>query len=375
MVTSYSMIENEMGYRGSKSGKYPVKEQRVDGSWINYKISNSILRYTLMGGESRYQIKVLSKQLKKFSSSAYVQVQWSKLDPWFVTGFSDGEASFSVSIYIDKRIKGRIGWVVKPSFQISLHSRDIKLLLQLQEFFACGSIVSKKNRSEKSFRVNSLHELTNFIIPHFENFPLLTQKQADFELFKEIVYLIKNKVHLTDVGLLQIINIRASINLGLSEYQKSEFINYKPVQRPIIKYTEIPNPNWIAGFSSAEGCFLASIKKANKNKIGQFVQLTFKISQHQRDKYLLELISKYLNCGKVYSKSVNAFDFKVGKFVDINNKIIPFFKAHSIQGIKQLDYQDFCEIASLIGEGKHLSTIGIAKIQLIKDKMNTKRKK
>ena len=69
------MIENEMGYRGSKSGKYPVKEQRVDGSWINYKISNSILRCTLMGGESRYPIKVLSKQLKKFSSSAYVQVQ------------------------------------------------------------------------------------------------------------------------------------------------------------------------------------------------------------------------------------------------------------------------------------------------------------
>ena len=57
------MIENEMGYRGSKSGKYPVKEQRVDGSWINYKISNSILRYTLMGGESRYPIKIPSNQI------------------------------------------------------------------------------------------------------------------------------------------------------------------------------------------------------------------------------------------------------------------------------------------------------------------------
>ena len=56
------------------------------------------------------------------------------------------------------------------------------------------------------------------------------------------------------------------------------------------------------------------------------------------------------------------------------NKIIPIFKAHSIQGFKQLDYQDFCEIATLIGEGKHLSPIGIAKIQLIKDRMNTKRK-
>ena len=170
-----------------------------------------------------------------------------------MTGFCDGEASFSVSIYIDKRIKGRTRWVVKPSFQISLHSRDMKLLLQLQEFFTCGSIVSKNNRSEKSFRVNSIHDLKHFIIPHFLYFPLLTQKSADFELFKQIIDLMYyNKNHLTDVGLPQIINIRASMNLGLSDLQKSEFINYKSVPRPNMQiYTEFPNPNWIAGFSSA----------------------------------------------------------------------------------------------------------------------------
>ena len=81
-----------------------------------------------------------------------------------------------------------------------------------------------------------------------------------------------------------------------------------------------------------------------------------------------------MNCGQVLYHSENAKVFIVSKFVDINNKIIPIFKGHSIQGRKQLDYQDFCEIAILIGEGKHLSPIGIAKIQLIKDRMNTKRK-
>jgi len=41
MVTSQKMNENEMGYRGSKSGKSPVKEQRVDGScFINNKKIN-----------------------------------------------------------------------------------------------------------------------------------------------------------------------------------------------------------------------------------------------------------------------------------------------------------------------------------------------
>ena len=69
---------------------------------------------------------------------------------------------------------------------------------------------------------------------------------------------------MTDEGLLQIINIRASMNLGLSDLQKSSFLDYKPVLRPNVKYTEIPDPNWIAGFSSGEGCFLVSLLKSEQ---------------------------------------------------------------------------------------------------------------
>ena len=60
------MNENEMEYRGSKlNTKMFEKEQRVDGSYCN-KIKNFIqLRYTLMGLETGYQIKILSKQINK----------------------------------------------------------------------------------------------------------------------------------------------------------------------------------------------------------------------------------------------------------------------------------------------------------------------
>lgn len=50
------------------------------------------------------------------------------------------------------------------------------------------------------------------------------------------------------------------------------------------------------------------------------------------------------------------------------------FKIYPIQGIKQLDYQDFCKVAALIDKDKHLSHEGLAKILLIKNRMNTKRK-
>jgi len=81
-----------------------------------------------------------------------------------------------------------------------------------------------------------------------------------------------------------------------------------------------------------------------------------------------------LNCGVVYTHSVNAFVFKVTNFEDIFKKIIPMFKDHPIQGIKKLDFQDFCKVTALIDKGKHLSHKGLAQIILIKNSMNTKRK-
>ena len=372
MVISYKMSENEMEYRGSNSVfNNTVKEQWVDGNWCKQLLH---LRCTLMGFERNYQIKILSKQLNKNKRNFSSLVKNSKINPWFVTGFTDAEGSFGVSIYIDKRIKKRIGWAIKPSFQISLNSKDINLLLQLQEFFGCGVIVKKNTRNEASFRVNSIQDLTNYIIPHFSNYSLLSQKAADFLLFTKIVKIINNKMHLTEKGLQQIINLRASINLGLSDLQKSKFPNYNPVARPIINLTENLEFNWISGFASGEGCFLLSISKSNKNKTGYAIQLIFKLTQHKRDKELLELSAKIFNCGSVYFHSENAFVYTVSKIADIIKIIIPMFKVYPIQGIKQLDFKNFCKVAALIDKDKHLNSKGLDQILLIKDRMNTKRK-
>jgi hypothetical protein len=83
MVTTQKMIEKEMGYRGSKSDLYnsnknkSVKEQRVDGSCFGY---NPKLRCTLLGGDSRYRIRIPSKQLnvKNLSTFNYP----SNVNPW-----------------------------------------------------------------------------------------------------------------------------------------------------------------------------------------------------------------------------------------------------------------------------------------------------
>lgn len=77
-------------------------------------------------------------------------------------------------------------------------------------------------------------------------------------------------------GIQTIINIRASLNLGLSEVQKVNFPNTIPVIRPCL--TEKIHPEWMAGFITGEGCFFIKITKG-RNKVGVGVQLVFQLAQ------------------------------------------------------------------------------------------------
>jgi hypothetical protein len=52
-----------------------------------------------------------------------------------------------------------------------------------------------------------------------------------------------NKEHLTIEGLHKIINIKSSMNLGLSKRLKDDFTNLTPVAKPLINTIKIPDPN------------------------------------------------------------------------------------------------------------------------------------
>jgi hypothetical protein len=50
------------------------------------------------------------------------------------------------------------------------------------------------------------------------------------------------KKHLTEEGLVEIVNIRASMNLGLSDELKKAFSNAVPVKRPLVLDLVIRDP-------------------------------------------------------------------------------------------------------------------------------------
>ena len=78
---------------------------------------------------------------------------------------------------------------------------------------------------------------------------------------------------------------------------------------------------------------------------------------------------EYFECGNFYYDH-ESLQFKVTKFKDLIEKVIPFFDKYKIIGEKAEDYQDFKKIADLIQKGTHLTTAGIDQIKTIKTKMN-----
>lgn len=371
------MRENKMGNRGSKSGisqGIAVKEQRVNDSYIGTLLNSPMLRYTLKGFKKNYQVRNPSNYLNSLrqystviSKVANSQIGGYSLKPYFVTGFTDAEGSFIVRIR--QNPKAKAGWSVETKFSFCIHKKDRMVLDLIQAFFGGVGSITYASKDTLHYRIASLHDLINVVLPHFDKYPLNSQKRADYFLFKEIVLLIKNKEHLTIEGIQKIVNLRASINLGGSESLKEAFPNTVPVERSVIEDIAIEDPYWFAGFASGEACFTVNIYKS-KTKLGEAVQLKFDLAQHSRDSKLLTSLQNLLGYGTVNKHSQNAVMFSATKFSDFKECLIPFFDKYQILGVKYEDYLDFKKVAQLIEKKAHLTIEGLEDIRRIKVKMN-----
>lgn len=292
-----------------------------------------------------------------------------KLNPYFVSGIIDGEGCFFIEIRKNNMYK--TGFGVQCGFHITLHKKDQALLEIIQLFFGGAGKITKQREDSLQYRVFSINDLA-VIINHLDRYPLITQKRADYELFKQALYLVSRKEHLTPEGLQKLVGIRASINLGLSASLKAAFPNVTPVERLEVKDQKIQDPNWLAGFVSGDGCFLIRIRiYEGITKTGFTPKLEFKVTQHLREEQLMRSLEQFLNCGRYYTRSnQDAGDFIVSKFSDITDKIIPFFKKYPIVGIKANDFDDFCKAAQIMQAKGHLTPEDLEEIRLIKSGMN-----
>ena len=144
------------------------------------------------------------------------------LDPWFVSGLSESEGCFCVSFAV--RAKLRTGLEVRPSFSLSLNEKDLELVRDLQTFFGCGWIRESKSDRTFKYEARSIDDLIEFVVPHFERYPLRGAKARCFGAFKSVCRMIEQGDHLRRDGLREIIDIAYEMNLGKRRLARDDLL-------------------------------------------------------------------------------------------------------------------------------------------------------
>ncbi len=133
----------------------------------------------------------------------------------FISGFVDGEGSFSVSFtrQPSKSYKKGWKWIINPLFQVYQHEDNIWFLEFIKnEVFKTGRLHRKSSPNQVfTFSIENRTTLFERVVPFFRKYRLAT-KDDDFQKFARIVEKIYNKEHLYEHGFKDIVNIAFTMN-------------------------------------------------------------------------------------------------------------------------------------------------------------------
>lgn len=298
----------------------------------------------------------------------------------YITGFADGESSFTFSIV--KNPRSTLGWSITLEFHIvaAFNPANEAQFLLIQAFFGgIGTmrIVPATEHSSAYIRY-SVKSLQDCIIirDYFLSNPLMTYKLVHFQIWCQVIDLMVNKEHLTLEGLYKIVALKEHSPKGISNSLQLAFPLWRNYTIPLPLYNpnlSVIDLNWLAGFIQADGHFGCSIRIANDTILGKQVQVHVEIIQHTISLIVLEAILQLLGLGKIYIKDkISVGHLKIQGLSNVN-LFIKKFGDTKLYGAKELDYIAFCNIVNLMNEGKHLTEAGLAQIEDIRNNMNSKR--
>jgi hypothetical protein len=97
----------------------------------------------------------------------------------YIVGLIEGEGFFSVSKAAGKYISYELG--------IELHIKDVQLIYKIKDILGIGIVSFRERDSVKmvSLRIRNKSHLINYILPIFDKYPLISNKQYDYLRFRE----------------------------------------------------------------------------------------------------------------------------------------------------------------------------------------------
>ena len=130
------------------------------------------------------------------------------------------------------------------------------------------------------------------------------------------------------------------------------------------------SPNWITGFSDAEGCFSVILSK--RSPLKWRIVVSFEINLHSKDIMILHKIQNYFGVGSVTNReSRNICVFRVTKVEDLKRVIIPHFTCYPLISKKYSDFILWSKVVDLMATKQHLTPIGFNTILSYYASINT----
>lgn len=137
-------------------------------------------------------------------------------DGYYITGFSDGEGSFNISIR--KRDNYIKNWKLSASFNIS--QKDRVVLSWIKKILGCGTLRERKD-GVVYYEVTNINSLNNKIIPFFEKYKFISaNKKKNFSIFKKIISLMYKNEHLKEDDFKKIMELKERLNEGAGRKRK-----------------------------------------------------------------------------------------------------------------------------------------------------------
>lgn len=197
------------------------------------------------------------------------------LHPNYITGFIDGEGSFNITISRDENLQQ----VTVSSVRSTLHKKPTLLVCYIFSKILLAVELSRltiKKPDGLKDQLSSIVDISRVLIPHLDKYPLLTSKYLsllDIHL-KKAINMMENKEHLTLQGIEKLKNMAGIPNEYQSDEEKWVFCQ---------EHISTISPEWIQGFTDAEGCFYFYIGKPNikgKESSTWYLQASLEIAQN-----------------------------------------------------------------------------------------------
>jgi len=270
---------------------------------------------------------IIVQRLNIYSRSSDLNVEQLEWFHQWLVGFTDGDGSFTLS-------KSNNKWQL--IFKISQNKYNLRILNYIKSQLGIGNInTNKLNMS--SYKVTKLEHIGKYIIPIFDKYPLLTNKQLNYERFKKAYYIMVNN---------NLSNLEKNSKLNEIKLEKLNFSNISPkfnvsfenlnnldyIEKNINNLSKFVSKPWIIGFIEAEGSFYITKKDTNRYEMG------FGLTQ-KLDPYILYCLKYILNLKCNIRKKTNYNYYILDTIIklDILN-IIDYFE-NTMKGMKSFEFK------------------------------------